>query len=324
MMDKKQALNERLAGELPAINAALFAALDGVPAPARPVAEHILKAGGKRLRPFLCVIMARLFGFRGDAVYPLAASMEMLHAATLLHDDVLDNAATRRGSPAAHTIYPVAAVILGGDALLARGNAIVAEWGEPALCACFSRATSETAAGEIMEIDSLCRPELDQEAYEAIALGKTGCLIGAACRMGALCAGAGEAGAALAARYGEKLGIAFQMVDDALDFAPESQTGKPCGGDLREGKMTPPLRLFRAALAGGERAEFDRKFAGRLFSEDEVADISGRIRSLGLDMKTRELANARLAEALACLDGLPGGERACLEGAAAYVRDRLR
>ena len=236
-------LKARLALELPPINKALSRAAEGLPHPVRP--RHIFEAGGKRLRPLLTILMARLLGCDKKDIYDLAVTMEMLHAATLLHDDVLDNADTRRGKPAAHTIFNATSTILAGDAMLAHANALVAQCGDPRLCLCFSEATSRTAAGEILEIAAQHQVETTAEEYEEIIRGKTAWLIRASCQLGALRAGADDALVEAAAAYGENIGMAFQIVDDALDFAPQSVTGKPSGGDVREGKLTPPLRMYR-------------------------------------------------------------------------------
>lgn len=126
-------LKARLALELPPINKALSRAAEGLPHPVRPIARHIFEAGGKRLRPLLTILMARLLGYDKKDIYDLAVTMEMLHAATLLHDDVLDNADTRRGKPAAHTIFNATSTILAGDAMLAHANALVAQCGDPRL-----------------------------------------------------------------------------------------------------------------------------------------------------------------------------------------------
>lgn len=315
-------LKDRLKAELPAIGAALDAALAQLPASVRPVADHILNAGGKRLRPLLTVLFARLFGYVKNDIYPLAVTLEMLHAATLLHDDVLDEAVSRRGKPSAHLRFGVVPVILAGDALLSHANALVAGYGDCRLSVCFSEATVRTAAGEILELDYQGRTDQGEDVYTEIITGKTAWLIRASCEMGALKAGAAPEQLAYVVRYGLELGLAFQMVDDALDFAPASKTGKPSCGDLREGKLTPPLLLYRAGLAPDERAAFDAAFSAGL-DEESAQRIGARIRELGLDEQSRALASARLEEARAALLQLPDApERAVLERMIAHVRDR--
>lgn len=324
-------LKLRLGKELPRINAALERATALLPAPARPVAGHIFAAGGKRLRPFLVLLAARLLGYTGDDAYDLAVSMEMLHAATLLHDDVLDEATTRRGREAAHLRFGAKATILAGDALLATANHIVAGWNSPEMCACFSAATAQTAGGEILEIQHMRDLEQGPEVYEEIVRGKTAWLLRSSCLMGALCARergavAGEAAqahCAALATYGECLGMAFQMVDDAIDMAPESVTGKPTGGDIREGKLTPPIRLYRESLPSGERADFDTAFAAGSFADADIERIARGIRDKGFDTATRALAGEYLDKARAALATLPNGdERSLLNAMIGYVQNR--
>ncbi len=318
-------LKARLALELPGINRALNKAVDTLPEPVRPVARHIFDAGGKRLRPLLTVLTARLLGHEAKSIQDLAITLEMLHAATLLHDDVLDNAVSRRGKPAAHTLFDVSSVILAGDALLAGANALVANYGDTRLTRCFSEATSRTAAGEILEIAAQRRVDSNSADYEDMVRGKTAWLIRAACEMGALAAGADDAAVAAAAAYGENLGMAFQMVDDALDFAPESVTGKPTGGDVREGKLTPPLRLYRDSLSTAERSAFDAAFCAGLMTEADAASIAESIRQAGHDDAVRRQADEFLDAARQALETLPDRpERELMRQMADYVRDRKK
>ena len=251
--------------------------------------------------------------------------MEMLHAATLLHDDVLDNADSRRGREAAHIRFGVAVTILAGDALLASANSCVARYDDPALCRCFSQATSRTAAGEILEIASQRHVDVSGETYADIIRGKTAWLIRASCEMGALRAGGNVMQVAAAAEYGENLGMAFQLVDDALDFADSGETGKPTAGDVREGKLTPPLRLYRQWLGEEERAAFDAAFVCGLLTEDDARRIAAEVRAQGFDRAAREEAAAYLDRALMALDRLPEGkELDVLRQMAEYVRDRKK
>lgn len=315
-------LRQKLNLELPLINKALAEAVAGLPEPCRPIASHILDAGGKRLRPLLTILCAAVCGSPDNSeIRNLAASMEMLHAATLLHDDVLDNAACRRGEPAAHTLHGAAATILTGDALLAAGNAIVASYGNAALVACYSRATTQTAAGEILEMSSLRDPTLSHAAYLEIARGKTACLISQACALGALAAGARPDFVDICATYGENLGMAFQLVDDALDFEPGNATGKPLGGDLREGKMTPPLRLYRESLDADARQAFDCAFATATFAPGEAEAIIQAVAAFA--PRARALADDCLTAAINALARLPRGEdNSILLQMCEYVRDR--
>ena len=324
-------LAARIRSELPRIDAAL----DAITAPLQPssrrIATHILHAGGKRLRPLLTVLMARLLGCASDAVYPLAATMEMVHAATLLHDDVIDNAVSRRGKPAAHQTFGATQAILGGDALLARASRVVAGYNDPRLTACLAAALEETANGQILELERQKGEHLDLASYFAVIQGKTAWMLRACCEFGVLYAGGDESALADAAAYGLHIGMAFQIVDDALDFAPASQTGKPEGGDVREGKLTPPLYLYMESLPAPERAPFVDRLIRREFDSAEVERITAAVRSQGCDQAARNLADSYLDTARAALARLvanqaakraQSGERALLEAVIHYVRDR--
>ncbi len=313
--------------ERPRIDAALSANVASMPAPARRVAEHVLHAGGKRLRPLLTVLMARLMGYRGSDIYPLAATMEMLHAATLLHDDVIDNADTRRGKTAAHRLFGVTETILAGDALLARASRVVAGYRDMTLVECLAVTLEETAAGQILELERQTGGCLDMDRYFEVIRGKTAWMIRASCEMGALKAGADAGVVALAAEYGLQLGMAFQIVDDALDFTPSRKTGKPEGGDLREGKLTPPLYLYLASGLEDERQAFFDRFAAGALSDGEVARVCAAVRAGGFDTAARGLADSYLdkaREAFAALAApLPDSqEKTLLEAVIRYVRDR--
>ena len=235
--------------ELPAINAAIQKEVDALPALVKPVAGHVMEAGGKRLRPMLTILFARALDFRGDNLHTLASSLEFLHSATLMHDDILDNADLRRGKPSAHTRFGITPTILAGDVLLALANEIVARTDIPALTSCISRAIMQTATGEIMEIAAIRNSGITRSEYIEIITGKTAYLIQSACEFGVIAAGGSERVRSAARDFGLNLGIAFQLVDDALDYTSRADTsGKPLGGDLREGKFTLPLLLYLESL----------------------------------------------------------------------------
>ncbi|MBQ7456947.1 MAG: polyprenyl synthetase family protein [Desulfovibrio sp.] len=314
-------LTTRLGLELPTINQALARQEALLPAYVAPVCHHIFAAGGKRLRPFLLLLAARLCGANDPALYDLAVSVEMLHAATLLHDDIIDAASTRRGKAAAHTLFGVTKTILAGDALLACGNRLVASFHNTDLSHSYSTATSETANGEIAELDCQFDPTLPNETYLAIIRGKTAALIRCACEMGAIAAHASASHTQSLAAFGEHIGMAFQLVDDALDFA--KTTGKPVAGDLREGKCTYPIRLYRESLAPSAQEDFDRHFRAGDFSEEAIASITQIICDRHFDQATRDFANTYLTKAREALDALPdNGERSLMNAMIRYVADR--
>jgi octaprenyl-diphosphate synthase len=296
--------------ELPAINAAIQAEIGSLHPLVSPVAAHVMDAGGKRLRPMLTILFARALNYGGDDLHTLASSLEFLHSATLMHDDILDNADLRRGRQAAHIRFGVTPAILAGDALLALANEIVARTGNPALTACISRAIMETASGEIMEIAAVRNAGLTRAEYIDIITGKTAYLIQSACEFGAIAADASERQRTAARDFGLNLGIAFQLVDDALDYTSGAETsGKPLGGDLREGKFTLPLPLSLESLPEAVRNDTVRELTEADLPAARQDRIIAEIVAGGFAGRTRDEAKSYLALASRALDVLP----VCLE-----------
>ncbi len=291
--------------ESPRIQEALELAIAELPQPVQEIATYALLSGGKRLRPLLALCMARVFGRDDPQLYRVAAVLEMLHVATLLHDDVLDNATTRRGKNAAHMEFGISPCLLAGDALLAGGSCTIAALGDTRMMEVLSKAMGATAAGEIREIALKGSSQHSLATYIEVITGKTAWLLRAACELGALYAGATPEDVQAAADFGLNLGLAFQIVDDALDFAPTEQTGKPTAGDVEEGKFTPPLMYYKAALEEGEKEEFTLKFAEGLFTQEEREAIAQRVNEDGFDQQARELAGRYLKKAEGALNLLP-------------------
>jgi octaprenyl-diphosphate synthase len=292
--------------ELPRINRFLEAQAERLHASVRPTVRHVLEAGGKRLRPALTILTARALGHGGDDILALACSLELLHSATLLHDDILDGARLRRGRQSAHTLFGTTHTILVGDALLALANRLVAEYGVPDLTRHLSEALLRTATGEIQEIAHLRDTDLSIAAYYEIITGKTAFLIQSACRCGAVFAGASPDLEEAAADYGLSLGIAFQLVDDALDYtSPSSVSGKPAASDLKEGKVTLPLLLYLAELDPEERRRLAEDFKMDRLSPDDLENLRETVVSGGYADKTREAAASYLARAETALTPFP-------------------
>lgn len=309
--------------ETPRISAVLEAEVNALPESARGVARHTLFAGGKRIRPLLAVYMGRIFGCTHKDIYAMAAAIEFVHVASLIHDDVLDNAKTRRGLLAAHTVYTPTVAILGGDVMLARAAGIVAEIGDKHISLQFAEAVIKTATGEIDEFNHLGDANLSYDDYLGIITGKTAWFVRAACELPAHRAGATPEQVRAAATYGQELGIAFQIVDDALDIAPASETGKPSGGDLRERKCTPLTRFYMDSLPEAGAAAFSEKFSAGSFSDAELESIVGNMRALGLDQKTRDLAEPHLERAKEALALLPDNkERKVLALIPDFIKNR--
>ncbi len=331
-----QALQVYMGSELPRINTHLDICVQRLDPYVQPIARHVLDAGGKRLRPLLTLLAFRAFGGGSADPYSLAASLELLHSATLLHDDILDSAGLRRGRPSAHIVFGKQSTILGGDALLALGNRLVAEYGDSRLTIAISDGIMRTATGEIREIAHVGNMSLTNEEYLEIVTGKTAYLIEAATRCGALLGGADDEGVENAAQFGLNLGIAFQLVDDALDYAAsEEEAGKSVAADLREGKATLPLILYMEGAEPEERQRLQELVkrigvgandTGSDISDSDVAAVIAavqRVRETGAVERTREMAAGYAQAARKSLGGFPLSQETDLLGEALeYVVQR--
>jgi len=288
------------------------------------LAEHLIGAGGKRLRPLLTVSAARLVGGRGDGAIKLAAAVEFIHTATLLHDDVVDGSKLRRGKVAAHLIWSAASSVLVGDFLFARAFELMIETGGLESLEILARASRVIAEGEVLQLSRAHDLGLTQETYLEIITAKTAELFAAAAQAGAVCGGAEPATAAVLRAYGLNLGLAFQLADDALDYGGATETiGKNAGDDFREGKATLPL-LIAIARAGAREAAFWERAVGR--GEQTDADFR-RARELivgaGALEATLDLAADYAETARAALTVFPYGEwRAALEALADFAVSR--
>jgi octaprenyl-diphosphate synthase len=223
------------------------------------LAEHIVAAGGKRMRPLLTVAAARAAGGEIDKPLKLAAAVEFIHTATLLHDDIVDGSEQRRGKVAAHLIWGNPTSVLVGDFLFARAFELMVETGEMRALGILATASSVIAEGEVLQLTRAHDLNLDQGTYLRIISAKTAELFAAAAEAGAVGAGADDAVISALRAYGLNLGLAFQLADDALDYGGSSEAlGKNAGDDFREGKVTLPLLLAVARTRGREDAFWER------------------------------------------------------------------
>ncbi len=227
------------------------------------LAEHLIDAGGKRLRPLLTVAAARLIGDDGDHCLRLAAAVEFIHTATLLHDDVVDTSQLRRGKTAAHLIWGAPSSVLVGDFLFARAFELMVETGVLQALEILARASRVIAEGEVLQLSRAHDLNLSQAIYLEIITAKTAELFAAAAEAGAVSAGASVTEATALRSYGKNLGLAFQLTDDALDYGGATETlGKNAGDDFREGKATLPL-LLAIARSGPREVDFWERAIGR-------------------------------------------------------------
>lgn len=219
------------------------------------VASHLISSGGKRLRPMLTIASAEMFGYRGEAHVMLAASVEFMHTATLLHDDVVDESDRRRSRPTARMIWGNQASVLVGDFLLGQAFRMMVDVGSMDALDVLSTASAIIAEGEVMQLSAAKKLSTTQDDYLAVIKAKTAALFLAACEVGPIVAGAGAGERAALSSYGLNLGLAFQLVDDVLDYGGDaSDLGKNVGDDFREGKITLPVLLAYRRGSDAERA----------------------------------------------------------------------
>lgn len=269
------------------------------------LAAHLIDAGGKRIRPLITLAAARSLGGGGDGARKLAAAVEFIHSATLLHDDVVDASALRRGKKPANLIWGNSASVLVGDFLFARSFTLMVETGDIRVLDILSRAASVIAEGEVMQLAAANDAETSRERYMDIVAAKTAALFAAAGKSGAVVAGRPGPEAIAFETYGRELGLAFQLVDDALDYGGLSATmGKNAGDDFREGKVTLPLVFAREAGDESERTFWRRVVSGERTDDDFHRAVSLIRRHNGIAL-TLEAARGHAARAKAALEILP-------------------
>ncbi len=288
------------------------------------LASHLIDAGGKRIRPLITLASARLLGGGGDAPRKLAAAVEFIHTATLLHDDVVDESDLRRGRDSANRIWGNAASVLVGDFLFARSFNLMVECGDIHVLDVLARASTIIAEGEVMQLAAANDADTSLERYMDIVVAKTAALFAAAARVGAMAAGRPGAEAEALAGYGRALGLAFQLVDDALDYGGAAAAmGKNTGDDFREGKVTLPVVLAREAGDGTERAFWRRVMGGGDQTEGDFAEAQAILRRRGAIVGTIERARSFAQEAQRHLEGMPANAyREALDALAGFVVDR--
>jgi octaprenyl-diphosphate synthase len=273
------------------------------------LAGHLIAGGGKRMRPMLTLACASLLGYPGTRHYKLAAAVEFIHTATLLHDDVVDGSGLRRGRRTANLIWGNPASVLVGDFLFSRAFELMVEDGSLKVLGILSHASAVIAEGEVEQLTAQRRIETDEELYLAIIEAKTAALFSAACRIAPVIAEADEDKELALDRYGKHLGIAFQLVDDAIDYASDAGTmGKGVGDDFREGKMTLPLILAYARGSADDRAFLAAAVSGERNGEADLARATALMRATGALDETLERARHHGRRAIDALAGFPAGK----------------
>lgn len=268
------------------------------------IGHYIISAGGKRIRPKLVLLFARALGFDGPERFELAAIVEFIHTATLLHDDVVDESSLRRGRQTANALFGNAASVLVGDFLYSRAFQMMVSVNRMRVLDVLADATNVIAEGEVLQLMNMHDPDLSVDDYLQVIRFKTAKLFEASARLGAVMAHAEPAVEEACAEFGRSLGTAFQLVDDLLDYEGDPRAlGKNVGDDLREGKPTMPLLIAMARGNPDERALIRHAIEGGEMTK--LAEILAIVRQTGAIVATREAARAEADQARRCLAALP-------------------
>jgi len=266
------ALMALVASDMNGVNAVILERMQSKVALIPELAGHLIAGGGKRMRPMLTLASANLLGYPGTRHHKLAAAVEFIHTATLLHDDVVDGSGMRRGKRTANLIWGNPASVLVGDFLFSRAFELMVEDGSLKVLRILSHASAVIAEGEVDQLTAQRRIETDEDHYLDIISAKTAALFAAACRVSPVVAEASEEAELALECYGKNLGIAFQLSDDVIDYASDAETmGKGVGDDFRDGKMTLPVILAYARGNMDDRAFWRSAIGGERVSDDDLA-----------------------------------------------------
>ncbi len=305
-----ETLSQVLADDMARVNGLIRERMASKNAPRIPeVTAHLIEAGGKRIRPMLTLAAARLCGYQGDTHVKLAATVEFIHTATLLHDDVVDESAQRRGRPTANLLWDNKSSVLVGDYLFARAFQLMVEPGNLRALTILSNAAAEIAEGEVLQLTAAQDIATTEDTYMRVIRGKTAALFSAATQVGPVIAGSPEVQVQALFDYGDALGICFQIVDDFLDYGGAGdRLGKNLGDDFREGKLTLPVIRAIAAADAEERAFWDRTIGRGQQAAGDLEQAMALLARHGALDSTRQAAldwAARARDALAPLPDHP-------------------
>ncbi|MBE9608427.1 octaprenyl diphosphate synthase [Chitinilyticum piscinae] len=296
-----------LASEMPEVDQLIRTRLHSDVVLVRQVAEYIVSSGGKRLRPVLVLLAARALGYQGEQHRELAAVIEFIHTATLLHDDVVDESSLRRGRDTANALFGNAASVLVGDFLYSRAFQMMVGCDSMRILSVVADATNIIAEGEVLQLMNIGNTDIDEDGYLQVIRYKTAKLFEAAARLGAIISGADETTEAALAAYGMHLGTAFQIIDDVLDYSGDAaEIGKNLGDDLSEGK--PTLPLIHVMRHGEVAAAETVRTALREASRDHFDAVLAAVQRSGALDYARDVATAESARATAALAGLPDND----------------
>jgi octaprenyl-diphosphate synthase len=315
------ALMTLVASDMNGVNAVILERMQSKVALIPELAGHLIAGGGKRMRPMLTLASANLLGYPGTRHHKLAAAVEFIHTATLLHDDVVDGSGMRRGKRTANLIWGNPASVLVGDFLFSRAFELMVEDGSLKVLRILSHASAVIAEGEVEQLTAQRRIDSDEDQYLEIISAKTAALFAAACRVAPVVAEASEDAELALECYGRNLGIAFQLSDDVIDYASDEATmGKGVGDDFRDGKMTLPVILAYARGNGDDRGFWQAAIGGQRASDADLAHAIDLLRSTDALADTIERARQYGRRAIDALAMFPASKaKAALIEAAEFA-----
>ena len=310
-----------VAADMNGVNSVILERMQSEVALIPELAGHLIAGGGKRMRPMLTLACAKLLGYPGGRHHKLAAAVEFIHTATLLHDDVVDGSGMRRGKRTANLIWGNPASVLVGDFLFSRAFELMVEDGSLKVLRILSHASAVIAEGEVEQLTAQRQIETDEEQYLRIIGAKTAALFAAACRVAPVVAEASEDVELALEAYGRNLGVAFQLTDDVIDYASDAATmGKGVGDDFRDGKMTLPVSLAYSRAIDPDRAFWRQAISGDRISEADLDHAISLMRTTDALADTLEYARRYGRRAIDALRIFPDGKaKAALIEAAEFA-----
>ncbi len=318
-------LSDILAEDLERVNAQIIDRMKSENAPRiAEISGYLIESGGKRVRPIMTLATARICGYQGDAHISLASAVEFIHSATLLHDDVVDGSEKRRGKKTANLMWDNKSSVLVGDYLFSRSFQLMVESNDLRILNVLARASAVIAEGEVLQLSVASDIDTSQETYFKVITGKTAALFQAASQVGAMIAEQDEKVVQAFSEYGLKLGLAFQIVDDVLDFVADDQFGKAIGNDFAERKLTLPIILAVEAADGDEKSFWYRTISRGQQNDEDLRQAITFLKKHEAIEKSRQIAFDLVADAKLTLKQVPKGQITDeLRKLADYVVERL-
>jgi octaprenyl-diphosphate synthase len=273
------------------------------------IGHYIVDAGGKRLRPMLVLLTARACGVKSDQHINMAAVIEFIHTATLLHDDVVDMSTLRRGRPTVNAQWNNPSSVLVGDFIYSRAFQVLVKIGDMRIMEIMADTTNKIAEGEVLQLISKSNPNSTEELYMQVIQNKTAILFEAAAKSGAMLSGADQKSVSAMAEFGLQLGLAFQLIDDALDYIGDAdELGKNVGDDLAEGKSTLPLIYTMAHGSSADRDLIQQSLRAESLTPQQLQEVIALVKNSGALEYTQELASTKTTAAVKALEALPNSE----------------